>query len=98
MLFLADDCLVKGFEGVSDQVPVLAFVGLDFSSGGLQDDCEGGGATEKPAQETRGDFNPSDGGNTADGEGLRAYHEPGVGHRDVPALQKGGFVQHGDVW
>lgn len=34
--FLADDGLVEGFKGVSDRVAVLAFVGLDFSGGGLE--------------------------------------------------------------
>ncbi len=49
MSSLPDDGLVEGFEGVSDQVAVLAFVGLDFPGGGLEGDCDGGGATEKPA-------------------------------------------------
>ena len=94
MSFLRDNGSGRGFEGVSDQVAVLAFVGLDFSGGGLEDDCEGGSPTEQPAEETRGDFDALDGGNAADGEGLGADHEPGVGHRDVPAVQKSGFVQH----
>lgn len=99
MSLLPDDGLVEGFEGVSDQVAVFAFVGLDFSGGGLENDREGGGSTEQPSEETRGDFDASDGGDAADGEGLGADHEPGVGHRDVPAVQKSGFVQHGaGIW
>lgn len=42
----------------------------------------------------KGDFNTSNGGDSADSEGLRAEHQSSGGHRDVPTLEKIGFVQH----
>ena len=50
VLFWPDGGLVEGFGGrVSDQVAVVAVVGLDFFAGGRGDDGEVGGSTEQSA-------------------------------------------------
>lgn len=42
----------------------------------------------------KGDFDTSNGGDPADSQVLRADHQSSGGHRDVPTLEKIGFVQH----
>lgn len=92
---LAGRYLVRRLRGrVSDQVGVVAGVGLDFFSGGRGDYGEVGGLIEQSAHQARGSFNASDGGDSADRVGSSADHESVGDCGDAYSLQNGGSIEH----
>jgi hypothetical protein len=78
-------------ECVSDQVAVIAFVGLEFSGCGRGVDGEVGGWTGQFAFQVRGNLNASGGGDSSDRVGSRGDDEPDGDHGNAYQRQLGGF-------
>lgn len=68
--------------------------GLDFYAGGRGDVCEVGGWTGQSADQVRGDFNASGGGESSGRVGSRADHESDGDHGNAYSLQHGGLIEH----